>query len=205
MIVALVAGTDALDRFAQEAGGHRWQRIPPTERHDRVHTSTVTVAVLPEPAHTELSLRESDLEWRTCKGSGAGGQHRNKTESAVVLTHRPTQTTVRVESERSQHQNRATALIALRARLANRQALAHHEGENAARRLQVGSGQRGDKIRTVQVRHGIVTDHRTGSKARLTDYLRGEVERLHIKAPQSSEDGRDGECSYPTKKKEPQG
>src|SRR5262245_48467305 len=110
-------GNGAEEAFRDEAGGHRWQRVPPNERRGRVHTSTVTVAVLPEPAAAELRIAPGDLDWSFCRGSGSGGQHRNKTESTAVVTHVPTGLTVRCESERSQHQNRATALALLRARL----------------------------------------------------------------------------------------
>lgn len=159
--------------FAAEPGGHRWQRVPPTEKRGRVHTSTITVAVLREPAESEVRLEERDLEWSTCRGSGAGGQHRNVTDSAVQVKHLPTGLLVRCESERSQHQNRATALALLRARLlAAEQAAA--DGERAeARRRQVGSGQRGDKVRTIRTQDGIVTDHQTGKKVPFREYVRG--------------------------------
>ena len=177
-MTALVSGEGAIARFASEGGGHRWQRIPPTEKRGRVQSSSVTVAALPEPAAASLVLRDNDLEWRTVRGSGAGGQKRNKTESAVQLTHKPTGTMVRVESERSQHQNKATALSLLRARIGEREQARVTGERNDTRRNMLGSGQRGDKIRTVQVRHGIVTDHRTGKKIRYDDYLRGRFEGL---------------------------
>lgn len=139
-----------------------------------MHTSTVTVAVLPEPSQVQLDLPWSELDWKTCRGSGAGGQHRNVTDSAVVMTHRPTGLQVRVESERSQHQNRAAAYNHLRARLwAHQQALA--ADKRASRRKgQVGSGMRGDKRRTIRVRDGRVVDHVDGRRWKLKAYLRGE-------------------------------
>jgi peptide chain release factor 1 len=103
--------------FAHESGGHRWQRVPPTEKRGRVHTSTVTVVVLEEPTSSELTIDPRDLEEKFTRGSGAGGQHRNKTDSAVQLRHKPTGVAVRAENGRSQAANRETALRLLRARL----------------------------------------------------------------------------------------
>jgi len=172
--MARASGAGAGVAFGDESGGHRWQRVPPTERRGRVHSSTITVAVLPEPRDDEVVLAPGDLEWSTCLASGCGGQHVQKTESAVQVTHRPTGLQVRCQSERSQHQNRATALSALRARLAAMQrdrATAVRAGE---RRAQIGSGQRGDKRRTVRVQDETVVDHLTGRTWRLRDYQRGE-------------------------------
>ena len=160
--------------FRDEAGGHRWQRVPPTEKHDRVHTSTITVAVLPEPSEIEVRLDERDLDWSTCRGTGSGGQKRNKTESTVQLTHRPSGVQVRCETSRSQQHNRAMALVLLRARLwaAERERL--HGARASERRAQVGSGMRGDKRRTIRCQDGIVTDHLLGRRWPLRAYLRGE-------------------------------
>lgn len=155
--------------FANEAGGHRWQRVPKND--DRVQTSTVTVAVLPEPSDAQLHIREQDLEWSTCRGSGAGGQHRNKTESAVQLRHVPTGLSVRCESERSQTQNRRTALATLRARIWQAQQDAGSASRAQDRRQQVGSGMRGDKRRTI--RSDGVVDHVTGKRWSFKDYVRG--------------------------------
>jgi peptide chain release factor 1 len=173
LIVFRALGDAATKFFANEPGGHRWQRIPPTEKRGRVQTSTVTVAVLPEPSAAEYRIEERDLDYQTCRGSGAGGQHRNMTDSAVQLTHKPTGLMVRCESERSQHQNRATALALLRARLWE----AHREKERAARaaerKQQVGIGARGDKRRTIRCQDGAVNDHVTGQRWGLKEYLRG--------------------------------
>jgi peptide chain release factor 1 len=160
--------------FKNEPGGHRWQRIPPTEKRGRVQTSTVTVAVLREPTQQELVIPDRDLEVSTCRGSGAGGQHRNVTDSAVQMRHIPTGTMVRCESERSQLQNRSTALAVMRARLLALQEEAATSSRNGARKNQVGSGMRGDKIRTIRVQDGIVTDHQLDVKVPLKEYLRGE-------------------------------
>lgn len=173
LIVFKATGAKVLATFANEAGGHRWQRIPPTEKKGRRQTSTITIAVLPVPRASALRIDDKDLEWKTCRGSGAGGQHRNVTDSAVQLTHKPTRISVRCESERSQHYNRATALEMLRARL-----LAAREGNAAAsrtatRRAQIGSGMRADKRRTVRVQDNKVTDHLLGKTWHLRDYLRG--------------------------------
>ena len=167
-------GRDADDVFRDEAGGHRWQRIPPNEKRGRVQTSTVTVAVLPEPTETQVRIAPGDLEWATCRGSGAGGQHRNKTESAVQLVHRPTGVMVRCESERSQHQNRATALALLRARLWATEQEKRVGGIAASRKAQIGSGMRGDKRRTIRVQDGVVNDHVTGKRWSFRDYERGD-------------------------------
>lgn len=161
--------------FNNEAGGHRWQRIPPTERKGRVHTSTVTVAILQEPAEHEFELKPSELDIKTTRGSGPGGQHRNKVESVVVVTHRPSGTVVRADCGRSQHQNKALALGLLRARLAALQRASQEKGLNDLRKAQVGSGQRGDKRRTIRTQDGIVTDHVLGRKMRLEDYLSGRM------------------------------
>lgn len=148
--------------------------MPPNEKRGRVHTSTITVAVLPEPTDAQLRLRPGDLAWVTCRGSGAGGQHRNKTESAVVVTHRPSGLSVRCESERSQHQNRETALALLRARLHATEVERRSAARADDRRRQVGSGMRGDKRRTVRCQDGVVVDHPTGRTWTLRAYERGE-------------------------------
>jgi len=174
LIVFRATGTHAAAQFADEPGGHRWQRVPPGEKHGRMHTSTITVAVLPEPSATEVRIRDVDLEWSTCRGTGPGGQKRNKTDSTVILTHRPTGRQVRCESARSQHHNRAMALLLLRARMwtDERDRLAGVRAED--RRRQVGSGMRGDKRRTIRCQDGQVTDHVTGRRWALKAYLRGE-------------------------------
>ena len=182
-------GPAAADAFKDEAGGHRWQRIPPNEKHGRVHTSTVTVAVLREPAESEVALSPQDLrfgdgevELKFTRGSGPGGQHRNKVESVVVLTHKPTGITVRCETERSQHQNRQLAMGLLRARILERRLSDKASQDNALRRAMVGSGMRSDKIRTIRCQDGIVTNNKTGTKARLRDYLNGDLSIARLKA-----------------------
>lgn len=173
---------DAGYLFANEAGGHRWQRVPPTERKGRVHTSTVTVAVFEEPTEQEFQLRPSDLDIKTTKGSGPGGQHRNTTDSCVVVTHIPSKTVIRADCGRSQHRNKALALGLLRARLAASQRASTDASLNDLRRGQVGSGQRGDKRRTIRTQDGIVTDHVLDKKMRLEDYLSGRMFHADVEA-----------------------
>lgn len=152
--------------------------MSPTEKRGRVHTSTITVAVLREPKSTEIQLKDQDLEIRTCRGSGAGGQHRNTTDSAVQVKHKPTGILVRVESERSQHQNKAAALVMLRAKLLVASREKTLVGHNSKRKKQVGSGMRADKRRTIALQRDQVTDHVTGKRISAKRYLRGEVEAL---------------------------
>lgn len=160
--------------FRDEPGGHRWQRVPPTEKRGRVHTSTITIAVLPEATEAQIRLDPRDLEVSTCRGSGSGGQHRNMTDSAVIIRHVPSGLVVRCESERSQHQNKATALALLRARLWHAAEETRAGTVAEARRRQVGSGMRGDKRRTIRYQDDVVTDHVTGRRWTVRAYERGE-------------------------------
>jgi peptide chain release factor 1 len=173
-VVLRVVGKGAKGLFAGETGGHRWQRIPPNEKRGRVHSSTITIAVLDEPTETELVIADRELDWSTCRASGSGGQHLQKTDSAVLLTHLPTGMQVRAEGVRSQLQNRIVALTTLRARLAARQREQAQSERSRLRRDQIGSGMRGDKRRTIRVQDGSVVDHETGRTWRLRDYVRGE-------------------------------
>lgn len=160
-----------------ESGGHRWQRIPPTERRGRVHTSTVTVAVFEIKEPTSWRLKESDITTFTTKDSGPGGQHRNKTESCVIMRHEPTKIEAKA-AEKSQHQNRRTARELLEHRVAAYMADQSKRQSDGDRKQLVGSGMRGDKIRTYREQDGIVTDHRSDKKVRLKDVLRGQLELL---------------------------
>lgn len=171
-----VSGKRAVETFEHEAGGHRWQRVPPTEKRGRVQTSTITVAVLPEATEAQVHLRPEDLEESTCRGSGNGGQHRQKTDSAVVIKHRPTGLVVRCEAERSQHANRETARALLRARLLQAKSQEQQGARDSARRNQIGSGMRGDKRRTIRVQDDQVVDHLTGRTWRYKRYARGDWE-----------------------------
>jgi peptide chain release factor 1 len=174
IIVFRVGGKGADTAFSNEAGGHRVQRIPPTEKRGRVQTSTITVAVLPIPTSVECNLPEKDIRITTCRGSGSGGQHRNVTDSAVQILHIPTGLLVRSESERSQYLNKEMALDVMRARL---QARAHeraYDERRDKRKQQIGSGMRADKRRTIRVRDGTVKDHVTGDSWDYKKYKRGD-------------------------------
>lgn len=170
-----VSGRGALRVFRHEPGGHRFQRVPPTEKRGRVQTSTVTVAVLEEPAEHEVHIDPKDLEESFTRGSGKGGQHRNKTDTCVVLKHVPSGISVRVDGGRSQHINRQTALGVLRARLRQAEGEKVTTDRNRHRRDQVGTGMRGDKVRTIAMQRDSVTDHRTGKTMKAKDYLRGNL------------------------------
>jgi len=177
-VLVRVTGKNAKELFRHEPGGHRWQRIPPTEKRGRKQSSTVTVAVLEEPKAHEVQIDPRDLEESFTRGSGKGGQHRNKTDTCVVLKHLPTDIRVRVDGGRSQHVNRETALGVLRARLKETGSERASKDRNARRRRQVGSGMRADKVRTVALQRDTVTDHRTGRTTSAKAYLRGRLSDL---------------------------
>jgi len=136
------------------------------------------VAVLRQPTEVEVYLNPADLSWKMTIGSGPGGQNRNKTETAVILTHRPSGITVRCENERSQVQNKRSALGLLRAKLLEQKQEAESKGRNDLRKGQIGCGARGDKVRTIAMQRGQVTDHRTGQRMETSRYLRGYLEDL---------------------------
>ncbi len=161
--------------FENESGGHRWQRIPPTETQGRIHTSTVTVAVLDIQENSELDISYSDLEITTTKGSGPGGQNRNKVESCVVVKHKPSGLVVRSAAERSQSQNKSIAIDILKIKLKNNLDLSKKTEENDIRCNKIGSGERGDKIRTYRVKDDRIIDHRTGNKYSLKQWIKGNV------------------------------
>ena len=157
-----VEGDGAYSRLKFESGVHRVQRVPETESGGRIHTSTATVAVLPEVDEVEFELDPADIEMQVFRSSGAGGQHINKTSSAVRLIHKPTGTVVECQQERSQFQNRDKAMQILRSRLYEAKVQEQEEAVTAERRSQVGTGMRNERIRTYNFPQGRVTDHRIG-------------------------------------------
>ena len=168
-----VTGEKAAEVFSNESGGHRWQRVPPTEKRDRRQTSTITVAVLEEPKVAEFRINPKDLEWDTMRSGGKGGQNVNKVETAVRVTHTPSGFVVRCEAGRSQYRNKELALIILGAKLKASELERRTTREVNARREQIGSGQRGDKRRTIREQDGKVSDHITGKVWQLSDYVKG--------------------------------
>ena len=171
-----VTGDGAYSRFKFESGVHRVQRVPETESQGRIQTSTVTVAVLPEVEEVSVEINPADLIFESCKSSGAGGQHINKTESAVRLTHKPTGIVVECQQERSQFKNKDKALQMLRAILYDRKSREQDEAIASDRRAQVGTGDRSERIRTYNYPQGRITDHRIGLTLQsLERFLSGEI------------------------------
>ncbi len=158
--IAEITGRSVFARLKYESGVHRVQRVPATESQGRIHTSTVTVAVLPEAEEVDVQIDEGDLRIDVYRASGAGGQHVNKTESAVRITHVPTGIVVAMQEEKSQHKNRAKAMKILRARMYEQQRASLHATRAADRKSQVGTGDRSERIRTYNFPQGRVSDHR---------------------------------------------
>ena len=171
-----VEGDGAYSRFKFESGVHRVQRVPETESQGRIQTSTATVAVLPEVEDVEIEIKDSDLIYESCKSSGAGGQHINKTESAVRLTHKPTGIVIECQEERSQFKNKDKALKMLRAKLYDIKQREQSEKVASDRKSQVGTGDRSERIRTYNYPQGRVTDHRIGlTLYSLDNFLNGNI------------------------------
>ena len=178
-LVASIEGAGVYSRMKFESGVHRVQRVPETETQGRIHTSTVTVAVMPEAQEVELELDPKDLRIDTFRSSGAGGQHINKTSSAIRVTHLPTGMVVECQDQRSQRENKARALTVLRSRLLQQKQAEYDEAYNAQRQSQVGTGDRSEKIRTYNFPQDRVTDHRIALTLRnLQSVLDGDLDRV---------------------------
>jgi len=178
-VVLLVTGMGAYSVFKHESGTHRVQRVPTTEAQGRIHTSACTVAVLPEVSETEVNIRTEDLRIDTYRAGGAGGQHVNRTDSAVRITHLPTGVVVQCQDERSQHKNKAKAMVQLRSKLWDAQTQANHSEMASARKEQVGSGDRSERIRTYNFPQNRLTDHRIGLTLHSLDLImEGDMEAV---------------------------
>lgn len=177
--IASITGRNVFARLKFESGVHRVQRVPATEAQGRIHTSTVTVAVLPEAEEVDVEVNESDLRIDVYRASGAGGQHVNKTESAVRITHIPTGIVVAMQEEKSQHKNRAKAMKILRARMYERERASLHASRAADRKSQVGTGDRSERIRTYNFPQGRVTDHRINlTLYKIDRVMMGELDEI---------------------------
>ena len=177
-VVLRFEGKGAKAAFAPETGGHRIQQVSPTEKKGRVHSSTITVAVLPVPTMLDLKINRCDLKFETYRGTGPGGQHKNKTDSAVRVTHLPTG--IQACSEiKSQHRNKTLALAALRARIIEMRQRKANDSRNGKRKSQVGTGMRSDKVRTIAYQRGRVENHITGKRMKIRDYERGMIDKIH--------------------------
>lgn len=179
-VISRVVGKGVYSKLKFESGAHRVQRVPATESQGRIHTSACTVAVLPEPEEMEdIEVNPADLRVDTYRASGAGGQHVNKTDSAVRLTHLPTGIVVECQDERSQHKNRARAMALLQAKLMDAERSRREAAHAQNRRLQVGSGDRSERIRTYNFPQGRVTDHRVNlTLYRLDEILAGDLDQV---------------------------
>jgi peptide chain release factor 1 len=178
-VIVRISGQDVYSQLKFEAGAHRVQRVPATEAQGRIHTSACTVAVLPEVEDVEFEINPSDLRVDTYRASGAGGQHVNKTESAIRLTHIPTGVVVECQDERSQHKNRARAMSLLQSRILSAEQDKQSAEIAASRKLQVGSGDRSERIRTYNFPQGRLTDHRINlTLYKLEGILEGDLDPI---------------------------
>jgi peptide chain release factor 1 len=179
-VILRVSGRDVYSRLKFESGTHRVQRVPETESQGRIHTSACTVAIMPEVEEVDdIDINPADLKVDTYRSSGAGGQHVNKTESAIRITHIPSGVVVECQDERSQHKNRARAMSLLASRLLSAEQEKQHAEQSATRKLQVGSGDRSERIRTYNYPQGRMTDHRINlTLYKLEDILQGGLENV---------------------------
>ena len=178
-VIALVSGKGVFSRFKYESGTHRVQRVPETEAQGRIHTSACTVAVMPEADDVEVDIDPSDLRIDLYRASGAGGQHVNKTESAVRITHVPTGVVVACQDEKSQHKNKAKAMKVLKSRILDAMQAEQHAKMAADRKSQVGSGDRSERIRTYNFPQGRCTDHRVNlTLYKLDAIMQGDVDEI---------------------------
>ncbi len=179
-VISRISGTDVYSRLKFESGAHRVQRVPATESQGRIHTSACTVAVMPEfEGDAEVEINKSDLRIDTFRSSGAGGQHVNKTDSAIRITHLPTGMVVECQDERSQHKNRARAMSVLATRLRDAQRQAQQAEQAATRKSLVGSGDRSERIRTYNYPQGRITDHRINLTIyKLDEFMNGEISSI---------------------------
>ena len=178
-VIFMVTGTGAYSKFKYESGVHRVQRVPITESSGRIHTSTVTVAVMPEVDEVDVKINPQDVEMEVYRSSGAGGQHINKTSSAVRLIHKPTGIVVACQEERSQFQNKDKAMAMLRAKLYDIEQEKQHKKYASDKKSQIGTGDRSEKIRTYNFPQGRVTDHRIGlSLFNIEDIMKGNINEL---------------------------
>jgi peptide chain release factor 1 len=179
-LVLRIEGDDVYARLKFESGGHRVQRVPTTETQGRIHTSACTVAVLPEPdAAEEVTLNPAELRIDTFRASGAGGQHVNKTDSAIRITHLPTGIVAECQDDRSQHRNKAKAMAVLTARLRDKDRNERANKEAATRRILIGTGDRSDRIRTYNFPQGRLTDHRINlTLYKLQQILDGDLDEV---------------------------
>ncbi len=174
-----MSGDGAYSKLKFESGVHRVQRVPETESSGRIHTSTATVAVLPEAEEVEVEINQTDLEIETCKSSGAGGQHINKTESAIRIIHKPTGIVVECQDERSQHKNREKAMKVLRSKLFDIKLRERNEKIAGERKSQVGTGDRSERIRTYNFPQGRITDHRIGlTLYSIENFINGDIDDM---------------------------
>ena len=175
----MIEGEGAYSRLKFESGVHRVQRVPETESQGRIHTSTVTVAVLPEAEEVDVEINPADLQIDTYRSGGAGGQHVNKTESAIRITHLPTGTVVECQDERSQHKNKDRAMKILRSKILEAEMAKQHEAIAGERKAQVGTGDRSERIRTYNYPQGRVSDHRINlTLYRIDAILNGDLDEI---------------------------